>query len=204
MEIVANNLAKRFERNWLFRGLTHTFEPHKKYAIIGANGSGKSTLLQILAGFIPPTSGQVNYFSKDGKPISDPLGKITFASPAMELIEEFTLHELLHFHYRIQGIPPGQSIATLADKFQLTHALRKPIRHFSSGMKQRVKLGLAFYSMAEVIFIDEPTTNLDKKGIEWYRQLLLSAKERCVLIASNLEHEYAEMVQAHIDIQQYR
>ena len=204
MEIFANNLAKRFERNWLFRALTYTFESDKKYAIIGSNGSGKSTLLQILAGFIPPTSGNVLYKSADSSPIIDPIGKIAFASPAMELIEEFTLEELLHFHYRIQGFPSGEEIYSLAEKLQLTHALQKPVRHFSSGMKQRVKLGLAFFSSAELICIDEPTTNLDKKGVEWYRQLLLAASGRCVLIASNIEQEYAEMVQDQINIHHFR
>ena len=58
-------------------------------------------------------------------------------------------------------------------------------------MRQRLKLGLCFYSDSEAIFLDEPTTNLDSKSIDWYRQQIeLLPKDILVLVCSNREIEY--------------
>ena len=74
---------------------------------------------------------------------------------------------------------------------ELDHARQKQISNFSSGMRQRLKLGLAFYADTTSLFLDEPTTNLDKKSIEWYHMnLTKTTASRLVLIASNAEHEY--------------
>ena len=74
---------------------------------------------------------------------------------------------------------------------ELTHARDKIISNFSSGMKQRLKLALAFYADTNLVFLDEPTTNLDKKSIQWYLENLQSLPKEClVFIASNQEHEY--------------
>ena len=67
----------------------------------------------------------------------------------------------------------------------------KTIRHFSSGMKQRVKLGLAFMSDVPVIFLDEPTTNLDVQGINWYLDHVVHhTQNQLVLLGSNVKQEY--------------
>jgi len=65
----------------------------------------------------------------------------------------------------------------------------KPIRLFSSGMKQRVKLILAFLSDTPVLLLDEPTTNLDQAGIDWFLNLINEfSKKRTLIICSNLQH----------------
>jgi ABC-type multidrug transport system ATPase subunit len=77
------------------------------------------------------------------------------------------------------------------DHIELSHARNKMISNFSSGMRQRLKLGLAFYAETDALFLDEPTTNLDKKSIEWYqkhREQVMGTT--LLLIASNQEHEY--------------
>ena len=77
------------------------------------------------------------------------------------------------------------------DIIQLSHASNKLIRHFSSGMKQRLKLGLAFMSDVPVIFLDEPTTNLDSQGFQWYLDnVTLHTKNQLVLLGSNVRQEY--------------
>jgi ABC-type multidrug transport system ATPase subunit len=109
----------------------------------------------------------------------------------MELIEEFTLQEVLKFHFSFKKIRGGKSIEELADLLELTPALHKRISYFSSGMKQRLKLGLAFFSDVPIIFLDEPTTNLDKNAVGWYwRHLEPLATDSLIFIGSNLENEY--------------
>jgi ABC-type multidrug transport system ATPase subunit len=62
MKISLQNIGRRFNRDWIFRGIDHTFTDNKTYAILGPNGSGKSTLLQVLNGSLAPSAGQLNYF----------------------------------------------------------------------------------------------------------------------------------------------
>ncbi|MDF2431472.1 MAG: hypothetical protein JWP44_1103, partial [Mucilaginibacter sp.] len=62
MKILLENIGRRFNRDWIFRGVNHTFESGKIYAILGPNGSGKSTLLQVLNGSLGPSAGAIKYF----------------------------------------------------------------------------------------------------------------------------------------------
>ena len=74
---------------------------------------------------------------------------------------------------------------------ELTHAANKQVRFFSSGMKQRAKLGLAVLSTTPLLLLDEPTTNLDAKAVAWYQQLIADfTTNRLVIVASNQAHEY--------------
>lgn len=192
--ISCNDLGKRFNREWIFRRLNYAFLPGKIYAVTGPNGSGKSTLLQILWGQSPPTTGALQY-AKNGIAIAveEIFHHIAVATPYMDLIDEFTLQEQLTFHFKLKPARNGIGIDELLDNMYLTHARHKYIGNFSSGMRQRVKLALAFYTEAAIIFLDEPGTNLDKQAFEWYlTQLRNVPHTTLVLIASNNPEEYPE------------
>ncbi|MBL7875240.1 MAG: ABC transporter ATP-binding protein [Cyclobacteriaceae bacterium] len=192
MNITVKNLSKRFNREWIFKDFNYQFTPGNPYAIIGPNGSGKSTLLQILWGQMLPSKGQVSYENKDGKIPNDEIFKyVSISTPYMDLIDEFTLTEMVRFHFRFKKVRDNLSVPDVLDLFELSHARNKMISNFSSGMRQRLKLGLAFYAESDALFLDEPTTNLDKKSIEWYqkhRELVLDTT--LLFIASNQEYEY--------------
>lgn len=194
MEIEVQNLSKRFNREWIFRSLNYTFSEGNVYAITGPNGSGKSTLLQVLWGQMPQSNGEIMY-CKSGKsiPIEDVYAHIAIATPYMNLIEEFTLMEMLQFHFKIKKSRNNLTIAEMIKDMYLQNAKDKYIANFSSGMKQRVKLALAFFTEADIIFLDEPGTNLDDQAFAWYLSHLnaLPAKSS-VFIASNQPEEYPD------------
>ena len=192
MKIVAENLGKRYNFNWIFRNINLVLEQGQAYAVIGHNGSGKSTLLQILAGIQPCSEGKLAY-TFNNKMLSPDLiyQHLVIASPYMELIEEFTLKEHLQFHYKFKPLRTGFRLEELPQLLWLEKSLNKPIRYFSSGMKQRVKLGLAFFSDTPILLLDEPASNLDRTGIQWYRQQIDSQRDRLILVGSNQEEEYA-------------
>jgi ABC-type multidrug transport system ATPase subunit len=75
---------------------------------------------------------------------------------------------------------------------QLEKAKNKQLKYFSSGMKQRVRLALAVLCDSPLLLLDEPTSNLDKKAIDWYQQLVTDhSKNRLIIVASNQqEYEY--------------
>jgi ABC-type multidrug transport system ATPase subunit len=193
LTIQVNDLSKRYNREWIFKNLNHTFQSGKTYAITGPNGSGKSTLMQVLWGQMPQSSGTISY-SLSGKniPVEEIFSQVVVAAPYMDLIEELTLTEHLAFHFKLRKPRPGYSIESILEKLYMTDSRDKQIANFSSGMKQRVKLGLAFFTDEKVIFLDEPGTNLDETAFGWYSENLKNLAQENVVtfIASNQKNEY--------------
>ena len=193
MQIIADNLGRRFNREWIFRNLNLKLFSNRTYAVTGPNGSGKSTLLQVLSGMMPCSEGKVSY-SLTGKMLIHPddiYKSISIATPYQELIEEFTLEEQVDFHLKFKKFKEGISKEIFFEKLGLKDSVKKEIRFFSSGMKQRVKLGLALYSNSSILLLDEPTTNLDAQGTDWYlKEIKANISERLAVICSNQRHEY--------------
>lgn len=191
--ITLEDIGRRFNRDWIFKGINYTFSSGNIYAILGPNGSGKSTLLQVLNGSLTPSKGKI-YFVFDEKPIAaeEVYRHLSMAAPYMELIEEFTLSEMVDFHFKFKPFKPGIDKSLLIDLLALHKSSHKAIRYFSSGMKQRLKLALAFCSDTPVLMLDEPTSNLDSQGVDWYLSLVQKfAEDRLTIICSNQPHEYS-------------
>ena len=190
--ISVEQLGKKFSREWIFRNFNYSFQSGEVYAITGPNGSGKSTLLQILWGQMPASTGVVKYKVSGADILQEDVYKhVAVATPYLDLIDEFTLEEQLHFHFRLKQCRYSMTVADMIERMYLTHARHKQLSNFSSGMKQRVKLGLAFFSSADVVFLDEPGTNLDSTAFDWYRRELQSLPPECIVfIASNQPAEY--------------
>ncbi len=191
MTLTAESLCKRFNREWIFRDFSYTFQPGT-YAITGPNGSGKSTLLQVLWGQLPSSSGVIRYHAGETViPEEEIYLHLSIAAPYIDLIEELTLEELLNFHFSFKKVRYGKSPVELLELLELTHARDKQVGHFSSGMKQRLKLGLALLSDVKLVFLDEPTTNLDKASMAWYwRNFERIPSDTTVFIGSNHESEF--------------
>lgn len=188
----AKSLGKRYVRQWIFRKLEYTFRLGVPCAVTGPNGSGKSTFLKVLAGFQPPTEGTavLQLQHKEYRP-EQVFSQISVAAPYLELIEDFTLAELLKFHFSFKQLSPQLTLPTLAERMYLQDSWNKPVKYFSSGMKQRLRLGLAFYADTPVLFLDEPTSNLDEQGQQWYEQEVMQLlNSKIILIASNQPAEY--------------
>jgi len=193
MKITLENIGRRFNRDWIFRGITHTFNSGKIYAILGPNGSGKSTLLQVLNGSLSPSAGELNYFFAD-KPVEAErvYQYLSLAAPYLELIEDFTLSEMIDFHFKFKAYKNGTGKKEMIDILALPGSKNKMIKYFSSGMKQRLKLALAFCSDTPMLMLDEPTSNLDTQGVDWYLSLVQKfAEDRLTIICSNQQHEYS-------------
>ncbi|WP_158990680.1 ATP-binding cassette domain-containing protein [Mucilaginibacter sp. L196] len=192
MNITLQNIGRRFNREWIFRGVEYTFKAGESYAILGSNGSGKSTLLQVLNGSLSPSAGTISYeLNGKGVPVEDAFQYLSLAAPYMEMIEEFTLAEMIDLHFKFKSYKSGMDNKTVIDLLAMDTNKNKLIRYFSSGMKQRLKLALAFCSDTPILMLDEPTSNLDAQGVEWYLDLVEKfALNRLTIICSNQPHEY--------------
>lgn len=193
LQLNAQDLGRRYGRQWIFRRLSHDFQPGSATAILGPNGAGKSTLLSILAGQLLPSEGTVAYtLAGQPLPVAEVPRQLAYCAPYLELPEDFTLLELLAFHTRLKPLRPGVSNADLVNIMYLHKARHQAVRTFSSGMKQRLKLGLALYAAAPLLLLDEPTTNLDAQGAAWYLEHVARVRDagRLVIVSSNVPAEY--------------
>lgn len=196
LSIQLNNLGKKFNREWIFRNLSYTIEPNQKLLISGGNGSGKSTLLQVLSGFVTQNEGSIDYKIVGDPERAIPLEKtkdyISFASPYLQLTEEFTPVELIEHIKIYKPFINNLSASEVLDMSGLSAAKHKFIKQFSSGMKQRLKLAVAILNDTPLLLLDEPVSNLDRAAIKWYRDLIAEhALNRTVIVCSNaIEDDY--------------
>ncbi len=193
MTITLNNIGKRYNYEWIFSKLTYQFLPGNAYAVIGPNGSGKSTLLQLIASNLSPSEGDITYSLNEKKiEVESVFRQVGFCAPYLELPEEFSAKEMLHFHGRFKSLSPSFTIDGILAEAGLTKHSGKSIKYLSSGLKQRLKLALCFYFDVPVILLDEPATNLDEDGLKWYRNVVGPlSKNKLVIICSNAEREYS-------------
>ena len=192
MKIILDNLGRRFNKEWIFRNIAYTFSQGQQYAILGPNGSGKSTLLNVLLGNLSPSEGKITYQTEGKEILPEHIFRhISLAAPYLDLIEEFTLQETIDFHFNFKDYQKGFDAAAVLDLLALNKAEDKPLKYFSSGMKQRTKLALAFCTDTPILVLDEPTSNLDAQGTDWYLNLIENfAKNRLLLVGSNQSYEY--------------
>ena len=206
MQIKLTGIGKKFSREWIFRDVQVVFPSGSVSAILGRNGSGKSTLLQVIAGNLTPTEGSVTYEHQGSKISGETIFRhLTIAAPYLDLVEDFTLSEMIRFHFSFKPCIPDLKVVDIPELIGLDHFRSKHILNFSSGMKQRVKLGLAIFSDVPMILLDEPTMNLDQEGIAWYHHLLSGfRRERTVIICSNLPQVESSLAGQVIKVEDYK
>jgi ABC-type multidrug transport system ATPase subunit len=192
--IILTNTSKRFQKEWIFKSLSITTDDTEKLAILGSNGSGKSTLLKIMSGKMLPTEGKIEYVIDNQSVSTDAIYKhISYAAPYSSLPEELSPEELLKFHLNFKKLQDDIDIDSFLEITKLETHRKKLLHNFSSGMKQRLKLALAVLSRSEIVFLDEPCSNLDEEGIEWYNAIIKEyGRERSIIVCSNhRQYEYS-------------
>lgn len=187
-------LSKFYQRGkWIFKDIDLEFEKGRSYAITGRNGSGKSTLLKILAGQLSLSKGKIEIQHNGSKYPIEKLRHISaYVAPYYNLYEEFTPLELIDLFHKIRNSSESkQNSIDLLEYFGLYPKRKFQIRTFSSGMKQRMKYVLSFSTNPDIIFLDEPSTNLDLEGIESIEKKIKDylSEKKCIVIATNDERE---------------
>jgi ABC-type multidrug transport system ATPase subunit len=194
VRVAADNISKRFNRKAVFADLSFVVESGQVFGIIGRNGSGKSTLLKILGGLLTPSSGAVTH-ALNGAPVdSEKLyAEIGYAAPYLVLYEEFNAVENLQLYARIRRMDMDQRQAKdMLESVGLPVDRKDPVRSFSSGMKQRMKLLFATMHRPPLLLLDEPISNLDADGREVVRRIVDEARgSRTVIIATNDDEDIA-------------
>lgn len=191
LQISLKSLSKRYDREWIIKEVNYQFSSGTCYGITGRNGSGKSTLVRMIAGHLSPSRGQISFLYGNKALSADKIPPLlSYVAPYIDPIEEFTLEEALRFHFKFKPLRAGLSLGGLPQELGLLPAAQQSISTFSSGMKQRLMLGLALFSDTPLLLLDEPTTTLDTAAQQWFQDQLAKHKQkRLVLIATNLESD---------------
>lgn len=202
MNIWLEDIGKNYDENWIFRHVNYIFKAGGKYAVFGSNGSGKSTLLKIIAGYGIPTEGKLTY---EGIANDEIFKNIAIAAPYLDVYEELSLVELVNFQRKFKPFHNVIQEQSIEEIFQLKGVRDQKIQSYSSGMKQRVKLGLAILSDVPVLLLDEPSTNLDESGIEWYSKLIdRFTEDKTVIICSNAIKAEYQFCEESLDIEDFK
>lgn len=201
MKVQLSDVGKKFGKNWIFQNINLTLNSGSKSAITGPNGSGKSTMLQIISGIQFPTKGKVEFTSNSGIEINDEVvyNQISIATPYMNLFNQLTLLEQIELHLKFRQVEDEMSTSEILERMELEKHKSEVIQDFSSGMKQRLKLGLAFLTQSTLLLLDEPLSNLDEGGRTWYHRMVKDfVKNKTVLVCSNKhEEEYNFCSEVH-------
>lgn len=192
MEIVLENISKRFIKSYIIQDFSQHFASGNVYGIQGSNGSGKSTLLKIISGAMVPSSGNV-IFQINGQTIkSEKVYKyLSYYASGDEMIEEYTPKEV--FDYVSKFSPQNTDYHNFINFVDLKKESNQFVDTFSSGMKQRLSLGLILNSKKPVLLFDEPLTYLDEERKNWFYSTLSKLKEtneKLVIIASNERSDF--------------
>jgi ABC-type multidrug transport system ATPase subunit len=183
--IGCSGLGKRYGRRWLFRSLEITVQPGECLVILGQNGSGKSTLLKILAGILPPTEGTCSR----PKDLRTGLG---YAALDQAVYPALTVKEHLILAAQLRGCPDRAD--ELLELIGLQNAGEAAGRTLSTGMRARLKLGLAVQANPAVVLLDEPGAGLDESGRNIVAEIIEHHKaDTAFILATNdpLERRFA-------------
>lgn len=186
------DVTKTFGRRLIFKDINHNFSSGNIYGFSGRNGSGKSTLIKIASGVISPTKGKIIHLRNDHEIIPEKLHHhMGFVSPYLVLYDEFTADENLYHFSKIRGIKYDEERTKyLLNEFELYKRRNDYLKGYSSGMKQRMKFIFALLHEPQILFLDEPTSNLDNMGKDKVYEIISNeGKKNLVIVASNEESD---------------
>lgn len=182
-----NNLSLKIGKNIILTNINVSFENGKIHGLIGRNGSGKTMLMKCICGFIKPTEGTVFVADKQiGKDCDFPesVGIIIETPGFIPYYSGFKNLKLLADLKRKIG---RERIKKVMEQVGLDHELKRHVKKYSLGMRQRLSLAQAIMEDPDLLILDEPMNGLDKDGVGDMRKYLLNLKEhgKTIIIASH-------------------
>ncbi|MFZ0732191.1 MAG: ATP-binding cassette domain-containing protein [Candidatus Sulfotelmatobacter sp.] len=188
-----DSLTKRFGKTAVVDGVSFSVEAGEVVGLVGPNGAGKSTSMKIICALLRPNSGSVTI---DGISLSENARR-DYLSRLGALIESPAFYPGLngrdHLAYltRVRGRCSDSLIADTLLRVGLDAASTKPVRKYSTGMKQRLGIAMAILHKPKLLILDEPTNGLDPAAIIAIRKLIgqLAEDGIAVLVSSHLLSE---------------
>ena len=201
------DLSKRYKDRWAVKHLDLRVDQGDIYGFIGQNGAGKSTTLKLLCGLARPTQGETLIF---GKPVRDSVARRRVGALIEQpgLYPDLSGRENLRLYAALLGLDsPERQVEEILKTVGLAPGEKKPVRHYSMGMKQRLGVALALLGGPDLLLLDEPINGLDPEGIREMRELLLRLnRDRglTILVSSHILGELSKIATRYGIIQEGR
>jgi len=203
--IYASELVKKFGELRALDGLSIEIEKGDLFYLLGPNGAGKSTFIRIVSGLMKPTSGLVRVAGMDlTASLSKVRQKVSLVSEKAILYDNLSPVENLLFFASMSGIGRKaalRKILELLERVDMLDWKDKPVRVFSTGMRQRINFVRALINEPEIIFMDEPTLGLDPRTTITIRGMVgeINRSGTTVVLTTHMMRE-AEGMAKHIGI----
>lgn len=186
--LTTKELGTNFKHKRVLDQINLNVPTGKIYCIMGPNGAGKSTLLKIISGIEKPTEGVITFKGKDWK--REDLKVIGSLIEEPGLFDNLTVEENIKLKlklHRVENKNQEQILNTLG----FGDHNQEKVKGFSTGMRQRLGIALAFMGNPDLVILDEPTNGLDTFGIHELRELLMLEKKqgKTIIIASHMLSE---------------
>ena len=193
MIIEVKNLNLTIKKQKILENVSLSCEEGRIYGLVGRNGSGKTMLMKCICGFIRPDEGEIDVLGKR-------IGKDCDFAPDTGIIIEtpgfighYSGFKNLKLLAGINRKINDDKIREVMEFVGLDPKMKKSVRKYSLGMRQRLGLAQAIMEDPKVLILDEPMNGLDKEGVEDMRKYLLKLKEegKTILIASHSSEDIA-------------
>lgn len=185
--IEVENVSLTLGKNPILTDVSVSFEEGKIHGLIGRNGSGKTMLLKCICGFIKPTKGQIVVDGKRvGKDVDFPKDMgVIIETPGF--IPYYSGYKNLKILAGLSGKADKEKIKECMQRVGLDPNLKRHVKKYSLGMRQRLGLAQAIMEDPKTLILDEPFNGLDKDGVQEMREYLLGYKEhgKTILICSH-------------------
>lgn len=190
-----NDVSKRYRGVQALDGISFTVQPGTVTGFLGPNGAGKSTALRILVGLSRASSGSATVLGRAYTDLSNPATQVGSLLDASAQHPGRTGRETLVLGARMLGLPTVRVDEVLELVGLSRREVRRTIRGYSLGMRQRLGIAHALLGHPRVLILDEPANGLDPQGIQWMRGLLrrLAGEGATVLLSSHLLHEVEQV-----------
>lgn len=158
-------LVQDFGRDRVLKGINLTVEEGEIFGLIGPSGAGKSTLIRALTGYLEPSEGEVKVFGEapSGFDAKD-RRLVGFMPQGFVLYEGLSVRQNLNFVAGLYGLKllrRRRRVREALEFVELWDDRRKTVSRISGGMQRRLQLAAALVHEPRLLFVDEPTANLD-------------------------------------------
>ena len=193
MVIDVKNISLTIKKQKILDNVSLSCDEGKIYGLVGRNGSGKTMLMKCICGFIRPDEGEIRVLDKK-------IGKDCDFAPDTGIIIEtpgfighYSGFKNLKLLAGINRKINDDKIREVMEFVGLDPKMKKSVRKYSLGMRQRLGLAQAIMEDPKVLILDEPMNGLDKEGVEDMRKYLLKLREegKTILIASHSSEDIA-------------
>lgn len=191
-----DDLSKNFGAVTAVQSVNLRVQQGEVFGFLGPNGAGKTTTIGMVLGLIHPSAGRIILFDQPITPGQNgALQQVGSLVGAPSLVPYLTARQNLQLVAKLHNGVDNGRINEVLELVGLSHAAKRKVQGFSTGMKQRLGLGAALLHRPSLIILDEPTNGLDPAGMREVRTLIrqLADDGITVFLSSHLLHEVEQV-----------